>query len=176
MANFYPYLISSLPMLHFTARPPFSFEKFLHICKGLMPDEDFKVISNLPHAGGKISYGGDRPVIKRWLEFETALRNELVKVRAARKHADPSRYMRPDGYGSQLVAHIALTAQRNPSILEGEKFLDRERWKFLDELAAGHYFDADTLIIYAYKLLIMERWERINTANHAALLEDALQI
>jgi hypothetical protein len=48
MAEFYPYLIASLPMLHFGMKPPFSFERFLEICDRLIPDKDFQVLLTLP--------------------------------------------------------------------------------------------------------------------------------
>ena len=44
----------------------------------------------------------------------------------------------------------------------------------MDELATGHYFDLDFLISYALKLLILERWERINSADKPRLLEEVL--
>ncbi len=115
-----------------------------------------------------------QPTVERWVEFDTQLRNELVKVRAARRHVDPAKYLKPDIYSPLSVAHIALAAQRNTSIIEGEKSLDYERWKFLDELAIGHYFDLDALIVYTYKLLILIRWENINSADKERLLEEAI--
>ncbi len=171
MASFYTYLISSLPMLHFGARPPFSFEKFLLRCEGLIPQEDFRVIKNLAKQD---THKGPKAVIKKWVDFDTTLRNELVKLRASRKKIDPVKYLRPDGYAGPSFYHIALAAQRNPSPLEGERLLDLERWNFLEGVSFGHYFDSDVLIIYAYKLLILERWERINSADNNKILDETL--
>ena len=83
--------------------------------------------------------------------------------------------MRGEPHTEPSIAHIAVTAHRNPSIIESEETLDRERWNFLDGLAAGHYFDIDSLIVYANKLLILERWERINTADKAKAIEELLE-
>ena len=171
MANLSTYFIASLPMLHFGGRPPFSFEAFLARCEELIPSEDAALIRSLRDSG---AFPAARPIIKKWLDFDTVIRNELVKIRAARKKTDPAKYTRPDGYAGTGLYHIALAAHRNPSPLEGEKTLDRERWNFLDELCLGHYFDLEFLIIYAYKLLILARWERINTADKSLLLEEAL--
>jgi hypothetical protein len=63
----------------------------------------------------------------------------------------------------------------NASPLDAEKNLDEIRWKALEELATGHYFDLDALITYAYRLLILLRWEQIRTADGTALLAQALQ-
>lgn len=171
MPSLYPYLIASLPMLHFGASAHISFEQFLSQCKELIPQEDFAVLEGLSlqceHKGASVT-------IRKWLDFDTMLRNELVKLRASRKKTDPARYLRPDGYAGTTLYHVALAAQRNPSPLEGEKILDLARWDFLEELSFGHYFDLDFLIIYAYKILILERWERIISADKGKILEEAL--
>lgn len=50
-----------------------------------------------------------------------------------------------------------------------EKILDEARWQVLDDLGFGHYFDMDSLILYAYKLKILERWEKIYTQDKERL-------
>ncbi|MEA3305256.1 MAG: DUF2764 family protein [Candidatus Omnitrophota bacterium] len=171
MPGYYTYLISSLPMLHFGMKPPFSFEKFLRICRGIIPGSDIHILETVSRAGEYACesaqpqaqpQAGDIPLAeKRWRTFDTALRNELVKIRAARKGLDPLKYIRRDGYADPSITHIAINVHRNLSILEAERTLDQERWRVLDELATGHYFDIDSLIVYAHKLLILERWESI---------------
>jgi len=174
MADYYVYLISSLPMLPFGAKPPFSFERFLEKCQGLIPDEETDLLKALGETGVP-GYRGSQPTLRRWSVFDTALRNELVRIRASRRHSDPFRYLRQDGYTEPWIAHMATNAHRNPSILDAEKALDQERWRLLDELECGHYFDLDFLLVYGLKLLILERWERIAGADKASLLEEALQ-
>ncbi|MBI3990761.1 MAG: DUF2764 family protein [Candidatus Omnitrophica bacterium] len=171
MASFYPYLIASLPMLHFDLRPPFSFEQFLLKCEEFIPQKDFEILKKIPLQDTHRSLN---ETISKYRDFDTMLRNELVKLRAARKKISPDKYLRPGGYAGTALYHIAHAAQRSPSPLEGERMLDSERWNFLEELAQGHYFDLDTLIIYANKLLILKRWERINQADKSRMLEEAL--
>jgi len=173
MANLYPYLIASLPMLHFGVPTHISFEKFLIKCKELIPQGDSAVLENLPL---QCEYKGEQPTIRKWVDFEIMLRNELVKLRASRKRIDPAKYLRPDGYAGSGLYHAALAAQRNPSPQEAERLLDLERWSFLEELSFGHYFDLDFLIVYAYRLLIIERWERINLADKSKILYEALAV
>ncbi|MFH0936022.1 MAG: DUF2764 family protein [Candidatus Omnitrophota bacterium] len=158
-------------MLHFGAKPPFTFAKFLEICQDKIPESDAGIIKSLAEGyASEVSH----PALKRWRDFDTGLRNELVKIRAARKHVDYLKYIRGDEYIEPYITHIAMSAYRAPSIPEAERLLDWERWRILDELAAGHYFDLDFLIIYALKLLILERWERINSADKPRLLEEVL--
>jgi len=176
MANFYTYLIASLPMLNFGMKLPFSFERFLEICRQLIPEKDFQLLSALPQANEYLNERLlRRPIIQKWVEFDLALRNELTKARAVRKHLDSAKYLRPDADNSHSLTLFALSAQRNPSLIEAEKMLDEARWKALEELSVGHYFDFDFLIIYAYKLLLLQRWEKIQGADKTGLLKQVLR-
>lgn len=169
----YIYLISSLPMLHFGIKPPFLFGKFLEICAGLIPQTDWELLKNVS-VNGEYDYELKQPTLNCWYEFDSDLRNELVRLRASRRRVDPVKYLRRDGNYRLSIVHLAMNAQRSPSLIEAEKMLDQGRWQKLEELSFGHYFDIDFLIIYALKLLILERWERINRADKVGLLEEAL--
>jgi len=171
MPAFYPYVMSSLPALTFGMRPPVSFTGLLAMVKTLVPDEDLEALASVPALDAAPCAKADNPTLAQWLSFNTALRNELVKIRASRKKMDPEKYLRSDGYPESVhAAHIAHNAYRRPSLMEAEKTLDLERWRVLDELAFGHYFDLDALIIYGCRLVMLEKWERINTADGARLL------
>jgi hypothetical protein len=175
MADFYPYVIASLPMLHFGMKPPFSFERFLEVCRQFIPKKDFQLLSTLPQPEQYFEKGTRHRIIQKWIEFDVALRNELVKIRATKKHIDPATYLRPGGYSGSSPAPAVMAANINPSVLDAEKTLDETRWKALEELTTGHYFDLDFLITYAYKLLILQRWENIGSADGTILLEQVLQ-
>ena len=146
-------------MLHFEGNMPFSFEKFLKMTEGILSDRDRDVLKKIP---------------EEYTEFEIGIKNELVKVRSERKHVDGTKYLRKDGYWDTRLKHIAMNAYKSPSIIEGEKILDMARWRAFDELAAGHYFDITFLTLYARKILILEKWHKINSANKAQALEESL--
>lgn len=174
MPNFYTYLISSLPMLHFGARPPFPFDRFLQLCEDIICDDEIGLLK-LTKQKESVPQREDYPAtLKEWWIFDRALRNELVKIRSSRRHLDPHKYIRGDGYVQPHITNLALGAYRNLSPLESERLLDLARWNFLDELAAGHYFDIDFLIVYALKLIILERWDKIHRADKTALIEGIL--
>jgi hypothetical protein len=173
MATFYPYLLSSLPMLQFGVKPPFSFERFIELCKDQIPDEDLAQVK-LCSDDAFLAAGALRQTLAQWRAFETALRNELVRIRASRKKIDAQKYLRPDGDGDAQIYHIAMNSHRIPSLAESEKFLDRQRWQRLDDLALGHYFDNDALIVYALKLRILLRWDIVDRADKQATLERIL--
>ena len=169
MPKFYTYLISSLPVLNFGMKPPLSFERFLKVCQGFISEEDFLLLNNLPLTIDEYCKRVSHPTIERWLAFDTALRNELVKIRAHNKKIDEAKYLRGETYSDMAISHTAMSSHRSASILEGEKILDEARWQALDDLGFGHYFDMDSLILYAYKLKILERWENIYTQDKERL-------
>lgn len=173
--KYYTYLISSLPMLSFGSKPPISFEKFLGLCRDLIPEDELEELRGSGSIGlcNKI---GVNPTLRKWRSFDRALRNELVKIRAARLKIDPAEYLREDGCDDITgIAHIAFAAHRNPSLIESERFLDAKRWGYLDDITAGHYFDFDFLVTYAQKLLIAEKWDKINRADPDKIVTDLLE-
>lgn len=171
MPTYYTYLISTLPALRFLDKPPLSFDKFLAACQDKIPQQELGLLKS---SSDFLAYEGTQQTLCQMRSFETALRNELVRIRASRKHIDPLKFIRQDGYVQPYISHIAANAYRNVSTLESEKMLDEARWKKLDELSLGHYFDLDILIIYALKLQILERWDKINALDKQGLLQEVL--
>ena len=160
-------------MLHFGMSLPFSSEKFFNMCHSLISDSDELFLKGTYNTD-IYSYGREEPILEKWRDFNIALNNELVKIRSARMHTDPAKFLRQQEYiGSELVS-IVTSAHRNPSLLEGERILDEARWNFLDNLSCGHYFDLGYLIIYVQKLRILERWANIGHADKQALFSQVL--
>lgn len=174
MSAYYIYLISSLPTLGLANKIPFTLEEFFIKCKGLISEKELQLLHDFCYQD---SYSLDKvsgTILEKWTYFEIALRNELVRVRSARKKVDPLKFIRfPDSPDTQ-ISRVALAAYRSSSILEAEKILDQQRWDFLEQLNFGHYFDFDCLIIYALKLKILERWERIQNADKQVLFNQTI--
>ncbi len=162
-------------MLSFGMKPPFFFDRLIYLCDGLIADKDIETLKAAVVTDGAQDGSGQNRALVKWRSFDTMLRNELVTIRAQRKKTDPVKYLRQDGSPeSAYAAHLAINAYRKPSILEAEKTLDLERWHELDELASGHYFDLDALIVYALKLMILVKWDAIHAADKKCLLEETL--
>jgi len=174
MSRYYTYLISSLPALQIPAKAPFSRENFLERCQGLIPDEEIKILRQVFTQEAYTLNSGASEVLKRWSVFDLSLRNELAKARASRLKIDPLRFVRGQENAEAEITHIAMSAFRNTSILEAEKFLDQKRWEFLDALSLRRYFDLDVLIIYALKLTILTRWDDILSADKTQLFTEVL--
>jgi hypothetical protein len=172
--GYYMYLTSSLPALSFGAKPPLSFKKFISSCEGVIPQSDVEALKSVPDVCAGVAATANI-ALKKWRIFDRALRNELVKIRAARKKVEASRYMREDGFdGITEIAHIAIAAHRKTSLIEAERYLDAERWRYLDEIVTGRSFYLDSLVVYAVKLIMLERWDRINSADRRKAAADIL--
>lgn len=174
VANYYVYLVSSLPALQFGQKAPLTFDELLARCKEMIPDEDVDLVRTV-RSSGYTCAGITNTTLKKWIGFETMLRNELVKIRAARRKADPALYLREDGCPESVyTAHVAINAYRKPALIDAVKTLDLDRWQYLDSLELGHYFDVDILITYACKLRILEKWDAIQSTDTERKLEEVL--
>ena len=174
MPAYYTYLISSLPMLNFSARAPFSLEDFFSKCKNLIPEKEFEILRSACQQDIFSLAAVSMASLKQWSNFEMALRNELVRARAGRKKIDPLKFLRLPDSPQAETSHLAMIAYRSTSILEGEKILDQGRWNFLESLSLGHYFDFDYLLVYGLKLKILERWDKIQKADKESLLNSVI--
>lgn len=160
----YYYLVSSLPMLEFGAKPPLSYKDFIRCCQGQLASSDMNVIERttiLPYEDIEDPY----PALREWKRFDTGLRNELARFRAGKRSKDPAQYIRGEDSSEAFVSGFAHWAVSQDSPIESELYLDRIRWERIEELQMGHYFDIDCLIAYALKLQILERWQTINSGS-----------
>jgi hypothetical protein len=169
----YVYLLSSLPMLNFAAKTALSPQRFLRLCQDLIPEKDYTSLE-LCFDQALLRKNPGQATLSQWVAFESGLRNELAKIRASRQKTEAQKYLRQDIEYEAAAQHLASASHRIPHLLESEKYLDQARWQKLEELSVGHHFDLDALIVYALKLHILWRWERINQADKPAVLEDVL--
>lgn len=174
MSDYYVYILSSLPALNFGHKAPLSYRSLLALCENLLDEKEISVLSGLSAWDRVTPLSVADRLLESFRSFEVSLRNELARLRAQRRHKDASVYLRPETAWDPWAIHVATNALRHPA-LDAERMLDEERWKKLDELSLGHFFDLDALISYALKLLILERWDMIASADKEGLLEEALQ-
>ncbi|HNW38806.1 MAG TPA: DUF2764 family protein [Candidatus Omnitrophota bacterium] len=174
MPAYYTFLISSLPLLNFNAKPPLNLENFFARCKNLIPDQELEILIRSCQQDVYALGPQARVSLRRWGDFETTLRNELVRARAARKKIDPLKFLRLPDEPQTQISHLAAAAYRSSSILEAEQILDQARWNFLEDLSFGHYFDFDYLLIYGLKLKILERWDKIKKSDKEYLFNSVV--
>ncbi len=169
--NYY-FTVASLPMLFYDRDMPMSRGGFLEACGKELTRGDLEIIEgtsirNLERTSPACF------LLDRWRTWETALRNQLVRLRASGKGWEADKYLREseDVYG---VAEIAREAFGQGSPLDGEEILNRARWSYLDELETGHHFDVEKLVAYCLKLQILERKSSFDKNAGTQKLEQVL--
>ena len=159
MAEYF-YTVASLPMLSIEQEPPITVDYFLESCKYTLKDSDYKEIIKSIDRNAKT----DNKTVLKWRTFDRSLRNELVRMRAAKMSKDADRYLH-QGESTTGVFDSAREAFNAPNPKAGEDVLNLARWKFLDEMESSHPFDLTKLIAYYLKLKIIERKANMNEKN-----------
>ena len=153
MAQYY-YLVASLPLLSYDSERALSTEEFLDACRPLVSPRHFRVLES----AGSTDPAADGPscrTLDLWRGWEISLRNELVRLRA--KNLGREARVQATDSGSVEPQAIAREAFSQESPLQGEHALNRARWRYLDELESGHYFDIDKVLVYLLRLQILQR-------------------
>jgi len=139
--------------------------------------------------------------LREWHEFDLGLRNVAagLNIRKGLTHIEAlaTERDRPDaltilGRGDIAEAVLRSTAPdfgltaaypwvekvialSRGSLTEMEKGLDDIRWETLDELTTLTYFQAETIAAFAQKLLIVERWMKLEPAAGKAKLDKLVE-
>ena len=155
MKEQYYYVISSLPYLSLNDELPVRKNNFLSVCKENLKTTDFEMLRSID------LFEADQDkapldIVRHFFSWEREVRNALVKLRAERLGLDSVDFIR-GGMSDHLTGHIAEEAFNADSPLMAENILNKARWKYLDELEFGHYFDIEILVIFFIKLQILER-------------------
>jgi hypothetical protein len=137
------------------------------------------------------------PFIREWASFELALRNVLsgINTRKGLEHLDDlgterERPVQSLVVGRDDVAEMVLRSTApdfgvapfaswvdrviagvNADLLESEKNIDALRWDIIGEMAVFAYFTIDSVIAFLLKLLIVERWKKLDPAQGKARLD-----
>ena len=156
MASDFFYFISSLPLLRFGEKAPLTYESFLASSRDCLSEQEAGVLASLQLCPER-ARAVDLPVIEEWQQEETYLRNLLAAQRGRNRKVEASGWQRESSHYSALLVKRIEEIMALPNAWEKEQAVDFLRWQRLDELNAGHLFDFATVIIYAYRLLILEK-------------------
>jgi hypothetical protein len=178
----YYYLAAQLPYLVYGQPLPMSPAAFKQLAKGVMDPGEGAVLDACvldPEAASPVkSVKPDQPgFLDAWREWESALRLNLARLRAAKlKREAPDA---PEFPAAAAAAAKAALAIESP--LEAEIFLDRARWNAIESFQGINYFSENTIYAYLLKLLLMERRQAFKTEEgfeeyktlYASILEQA---
>ena len=135
--------------------------------------------------------------IREWFTFELNLRNLIAGINSRRglQHFDALASEReraiasvligindeaemilrsnaPDfGLSSQLPWAERVINLSRSTLLEFEKGIDLLRWDMLNELTAFSYFSIETIIAFSIKLMMVERWKKLDAQTGKVVLE-----
>ncbi|MHC4270067.1 MAG: DUF2764 family protein [Planctomycetota bacterium] len=155
MKGQYYYVITSLPYLSLSEELPIRKDDFLANCKNYLKRIDFDILESVSlfdAEENEVPLG----VIRRFFRWERGIRNALVRLRAKSLGLEPDEFIRGEivDHSQALLAEEAFNAN---SPLMAEEILNKARWRCLDELEFGHYFDIERLVVFFIKLQILER-------------------
>ncbi len=164
----YYYLCASLPMLKFGEPPFLDLAGLTESCRSQLSAADFAVFSRTELEPTPVELP-PASLAARYRDWETALRNRLVRRRAQQLGLTAEKFLReePECFPDLELVIQNLGAQENP--LERERTLNLARWRQLEQLSALHDFDLDAVLAYKLKLELLTRTvRRKNTAGLAA--------
>ena len=155
MKEQYYYVITSLPSLSLSEELPVRKDDFLANCEKYLKKTDFNILESI----SLFDVEKDEAffdIVRRFFGWERGVRNALVRLRAEKLGLKPDEFVR-----GEIVDHsqtlLAEEAFNTDSPLMAEEILNRARWRYLDELEFGHYFDIERLVVFFIKLQILER-------------------
>lgn len=166
MAGYY-YLMAQLPSLTAGTAPGLSYKDFLLLAERFLSVADMEILRSISLVPPKEAEKTGSSVVDGWYGKERALRLALARIRAGKlKRGDSSAYagMESSAVSELLSAYpeISLTAKNVAAVddpLEAERYLDKIRISFAQDLGNGHFFDSEAVFAYAFTLLLREREE-----------------
>jgi len=139
-----------------------SSQAFRALCREHLTAGDFRVLD------AALTRGDEQPpasaLAREWWARDKALRNAIVRIRAARLRTDPARFLRADDLDTSSE-RAAADAYAKPNPRERELALDRFRWTQLDALAGYDPFSLRALVAYGLKLRLVERWAAMDAGK-----------
>lgn len=150
MSNKYYYLPASLPYLVFERKMPISVSDFISECEKWLSGKELRLIKNANFNNTEIN-PDDPGIVKEWKRFNRELREELAKARHEKKvHAK-----------EPVVTRLMdIFSEKNPLLMEIK--YEKIRWDFIEEREFLYRFDLNWLILYLFKLQILERLTTFN--------------
>lgn len=155
------YFIASLPLLQWGESPAIEPDQFMDACGDQMSAALAPVAKAL--ASGAIPPGESPGFLPAWRNADNQIRNAIASQRAARRHVDASRNQRPTGHFDLAIETGVKESFAHRTPLEREQALDRIRWNKVGELCGFDPFSISTVLAYAVRLNIAQRWATLDT-------------
>ncbi len=172
MSAKYYYFAVSLPFLEFEVPSEYSLPRFLDDCERLLSPGDLAEMRGALEVWENSDRDVSNPTARAWKNFVRNLRNQAASVRATHARKDPDKYIRGSREVELDIVEAVKLADKSPDPLSGEKILQRLCWRRLDDLAGGHFFDLDFLIIQGLRLQLLARFEKEASVRGGHVFEE----
>ena len=97
--------------------------------------------------------------LKKYLPWEIQLRNTLTSLRASQAGQDPAGYLVAPNNTAYSFDQLLSGLKECSGPLEAERYLDRERLKFISSCLNHDGFSLDALLGYLSQAYIYSRWQ-----------------
>ncbi len=128
--------------------------------------------------------------LREWFFFELNLKNIITIINCTDYNLDPSQHLiqisrnsnlnsillkshsKPESYEDDVpFAHQIIRIWKSEySMVEKEKSIDKIKWQYLDECTFFHYFTIEKILSFVIKLMIIERWMKLDKKTGQELL------
>jgi hypothetical protein len=156
------YLIPMLPELESDNKPPLNSSEFLDLCRQFLSVRDFTSLERcrLYEFDDHNSF----TTVKEWCNSECDLRNQMIELKAEKLRKDPNNFFRGDYLRGKIDDEVRsiYRLQRPDDMAEA---LFKRRWRLLNRLQSGQFFNMECLSIYYLKLQLLE--ERFKYSKEA---------
>jgi hypothetical protein len=151
----YYYFVPQLSGLAYGQALPMSSKAFRKKAASMMDGQDAALLEkvNLDFGPGEKSGCGFIDGLREW---ETALRLNLARLRAAKAGRDPDLQPAAPGFPQSAVKAAARAVEADNPI-EGEIIIDKARWEAVQEIQGSELFHRNTVFAHLMKLMILER-------------------
>lgn len=148
------YLIPSLPEIEKDKKPPMSSCEFLDVCRQYVPARDFTSLEQCQLY--KFDWHNPFKLIREWYNLECDLRNQMVELRAEKLGKQPAMFFHGEYLRGKIDDDVRFLCQlQEPSALAEALF--KRRWRLLNRLQSGQFFNREWLSIYYLKLQLLEK-------------------
>jgi len=155
----YYYFVSQLPFLTFGQESYVDRESFLEQARKWLSAKDFSSVSSV-NLDDFYSQAGDNEILVNYKNFEKALREEIAFFRK-----------------SESYVRTSFNLNLNEGTpLEIERSLLRLRWKFIESLEEGHFFDLEILILHFLKIQVLERLFTFDKKKGAVIFDKLCEV
>ena len=163
------YLVASLPSIALGDDPPWTPEEFLFHSQGALTEEERAelavIVEDRPQEGVS-------EFAAWWAALDTQIRNTIARLRASRLNVDARPYLRLHSGFDVCVDHAVTDAMNHDQPMEREMALDRCRWEALNRRVLGDAFGLETVLAFALRLRMMNRWAPLTDKAGQERIED----